>query len=145
MLTQPISFGKVIMVNAPLTVANRISAIANGGGNSKIEKQIKKIVNDTNKGRAYTYSFDHSKPESYIFSGKDGKKYWDMHCQACDRVDYINFFYEDEYSAESDIKDIWDVHRSHVEKMIQSSPYITKLDVDFDNVNKKIKSINVLA
>ena len=145
MTLNPISFGKIVQVNAPLPVASRISAIANGGGNSKIEKQIKRIINDTKKGRSYSYSFDNSKPKSYIFSGKDGKKYWDLYGQACDKVDYVSSFYDDKFSIESDIKDIWDIHRYHVAQLIQDAPKVTKLGVDFDSDNQKIKAINVIV
>ena len=56
---QKISFGNVIKVNAPLSTAKQIAAIANSKikPQNKAEQQIKTIINDTQEGEAIAFSF----------------------------------------------------------------------------------------
>ena len=69
---QKISFGSVTKVNAPISAARQIAAIANSPKNSgnKIEAAIKSIIQDTKEGSAIAYSFSpDGDGDSYILQG----------------------------------------------------------------------------
>jgi len=72
MKINPISFGKAIKVFAPFHVARRIANGANGDPTvtPEIQKIIKNIFNDTNKGHALAFYFNENENAGYILSGK---------------------------------------------------------------------------
>ena len=94
MNTNNVSFGKIVKVSAPLNVAENIAARANNSGTSRLDAQIKNIINDTRQGRAYAYAFpdtyctNPTENESYIFSGAEGIKYFKSFDSAWNGMDH---------------------------------------------------------
>ena len=78
MKINPVSFGKIIRVNAPYEIACQIADIANEKVSPAInlKRSVSALFNDTARGEARTFCFD--KRISYIFSGEEGNKYSEL-------------------------------------------------------------------
>jgi len=72
-----VSFGKIVEVHAPFHDAVRIANAANGAECVKpeVQKQVKEIFNDTEKGHALAFTFYDNSGVCYIFSGKESREY----------------------------------------------------------------------
>lgn len=81
----PVSFGKTVKVNAPHHEAVRLANAANNKTDIQIvkpevEKQLKEIFNDRDKGHALAVSFNDEPDVSYILSGEASREYQkDLH------------------------------------------------------------------
>lgn len=76
----PVSFGKTVKVNAPHHEAVRLANAANNKDNIQIvkpevEKQLKDIFDDRDKGHALAVSLKGEEDVSYILSGKESREY----------------------------------------------------------------------
>ena len=67
----PITFGRVLKVNAPESIVNKIVNIANSDQNSGLAKDIKRAFSD--KGQSKVRKYKVSKNEIYIISGEDAR------------------------------------------------------------------------
>ena len=144
MSVNSVSFGKVILVKAPLVVAEEITDLANGRNKTALSKQVKSIINDRKYGKAHAYPSNNSKGISYIFSGKEGRKFWRSHREAWDRMNNAPNTYRDDLVADIAVDYAWRKHNERVDELINSSKMITIMGVEYDK-SGNIKSINVNA
>lgn len=88
MKTNPVSFGRMVKINAPLTVTQRMADIINQDKRvqdkkeRKVQQELKSIFYDTNIGNAQAVDVN---GVSYIFSGDDSLTYSDVK-QECDEL-----------------------------------------------------------
>jgi hypothetical protein len=83
MKIKPISFGKAVKVYAPyhvaLKIANGTNELNKPNGvqilSPDIQKIIKDIFNDTDKGHALPFYFNQNKNSGYILSGNESREY----------------------------------------------------------------------
>ena len=61
-----VSFGKIVIVNAPLRTAQTIANRANYRSNTSVGEQIQTIINDTRFGKAHAFPVCGSKEKSYM-------------------------------------------------------------------------------
>ena len=142
---QNISFGRVLKVNAPSYVADKIIDMA-----QRKELPADKPTNVLlgNCKDAHSYSFYDNKDESYIFTGKDGKRFWQSHCKAWDRMDYAHEYYKgDEDFVRPAVEEAWEDHEKNVEEIIDTADKILELNVEYiEDCNQvNIKSLNIMA
>ena len=92
MKTSPVSFGRMIKINAPLNVTQRMADIINQDKSvqdkkeRKVQKELKSIFYDTNIGNAQAVDVN---GVSYIFTGDDSLSLSDVK-QECDEL--ISYF-----------------------------------------------------
>ncbi len=144
MTVNSVSFGKIILVNAPLHSAEKIAVMANKRGKTDLNKQVKNIINDTIYGKAHAFPANNSKEKSYIFSGKEGRKYWKSYNEAIDRMDFARNYFRDKKIADIDIEFSWRRHGEYVEELANSSKNIPVMNVKYNKLGD-IKSVNLLA
>ena len=121
MKVNSVSFGKVVLVKAPLKEAYKIAGIANGSENTELAIQIKKIINDTKEGQAHAYSFNEHGDKSYIFSGEEGNDYWASYCEAWDCMNSAYAYYGNHDLADIESKDAWEKHAQNVNRIISTA------------------------
>ena len=84
----PVSFGRIVKINAPLSVTQRMVDIINQEKSvsdkkeRKVQQELKSIFCDTNIGSAQAVDVD---GVSYIFTGDDSLAYSDVK-QECDEL-----------------------------------------------------------
>ena len=84
----PISFGRIVKINAPLSVTQRMVDIINQDKSvsdkkeRKVQQELKSIFSDTTLGEAQAVDVD---GVSYIFTGDDSLAYSDVK-QECDEL-----------------------------------------------------------
>lgn len=140
----PVSFGKIVKVNAPQHIAEKIAIMANGDGKSKIDKDVKKIFDDIDEGRACVYSPDNEN-ETYIFSGKEGDAF-KMSYKSAELVsDYAADYYGDDDFTSAAINEAWSRHRDNVWELLGLCSEKSALKVDYDNETGKIKSVDLIV
>ena len=142
MSVNSVNFGKIISVKAPYHIAKIIANDANEKTESEFNKQEKSIIKDTRQGKANAvYSFN-SDNESYIFSGKEGKKFLDSYNSAYDIMDdaYINNRPDADIISDSD----WERHAEYVKELIASAKKIPVMDVKYDK-RGNVTSVNIIA
>ena len=139
-----VSFGKILVVNAPLRTAQEIANIANHRNKTNVGEQVQAIINDTRLGKAHAFPVYGSKEKSYIFSGKEGRKFGKMLAGALDRFDFAHHYYQDNKIKDSDINFTWKHLGEQVEELVASSKNTPVMKVDYTNLGD-IKSVNVVA
>ena len=88
MNVNPVSFGRIVRINAPLNVTQRMADIINQDKSvpdkkeRKVQQELKSIFCDTNIGSAQAVDVD---GVSYIFTGDDSLTYSDVK-QECDEL-----------------------------------------------------------
>ena len=140
----PVSFGKIVKVNAPQHIAEKIAIMANGDGKSKIDKDVKKIFDDIDEGRACVYSPDNEN-ETYIFSGKEGDAFKMSYKRAELVSDYAADYYGDDDFTSAAINEAWSRHRDNVWELLGLCSEKSVLKVDYDNETGKIKSVDLIV
>ena len=81
MKTNPVSFGRMVRINAPLNLTQRMADIINQEKSvqdkkeRKVQQELKSIFYDTNIGKAQAVDVD---GVSYIFTGDDSLTYSDV-------------------------------------------------------------------
>ena len=144
MAISPVSFGKIILVEAPLSTAEKISVLANKRNKTDLGKQVKNIINDTLYGKAHAYPSNDSLDKSYIFSGKEGRKYKKLYNEACDSANFSQNYYRDNKIAAADMAFTWRRFDEQVEKMVESSKNLSVMSVEYNKLGD-IKSVNLIA
>lgn len=142
---QKISFGNVIKVNAPLATAKKVADTANSTSRSKASKQIKDLMGDLKQGKACAFSFNEYDDYSYVFSGKEAKKYEESHANYWYAMDWAYSYYHGGDFAEIDTEIAWENHTRNMENMISEKEPITEINVTLNSNGDKIKSIDVIA
>ena len=143
MFINPVSFGKVVLVQAPFKDACRIAEIANRKPKTKLDKQVKRVINDISKGEAYVFSFNPTEDKSYIFSGKEGREFWQSHCEAWDIMDRAHEFYGNDHLTDIETADAWENHAANVNRIINSRANRPIIGVEY-NKHGYISAINVI-
>lgn len=145
MFVDSVSFGKTILVKAPVQVAYKIATMANIKSETECGKQVNKFIDDTHKGKAYAYPSEYLPDKSYIFSGEEGNKYWKSLCKAWDKTEYARDFYRnDAKTARIETAIAWEMHRANVNALIKSSEKVLEMNVIYDK-SGKIKAVNINA
>ena len=144
MAVSPVSFGKIILVNAPLRTAEKITLMANKRNKTDLGKQVKSIINDTIHGKAHAYPSKDSENISYIFSGKEGRKYKKLFNEACERTNFAQDYYRDTKILDSDMCFTWKRFGEQVEEMANSSKNLQVMGVEY-NKSGDIKSVNIIV
>ena len=140
----PISFGKVILVKAPLKEAQKIADIANEDHKTRLAKKVKRIINDTQDGKAYAYSFNPLSDKSYIFSGKEGYEFGKSHSVAFAETNYIETYWFKSRSSAAKIARAWELHAQNVNKIISSAQNRPIIDIEY-NKKGEISNVNLNA
>ncbi len=139
----PISFGKIIKVNAPYEIAKQIEDIANGNlsKRSDLNKSVNNLFDDILKGKAHTFNMD--RRTSYIFSGEAGNKYLEAYSAVYGKFidDYKNKSDKDEYQKCKENANA--THRESVMNLINY--YGVSFTLDPIYKNNRLKSLNILA
>ena len=143
---QNISFGGVLKVNAPYYVANKVIKMAQRKEEQPVDKKLAKLLD----GCKYAHPYSLNENESYIFTGKDGKRYWKSYCAAWDEMQFaIEYYNGDQDKANAHIENAWNRHKKEVAEIINAAGSVQKLDVCYDEDrlcdDANIKSINFLA
>ncbi len=142
MPVNPISFGKIIQVNAPITTAETIARIANSQGETELSKQIKNIIDDTRLGEADECPYQGSKDKSYIFSGEEGKKLMESFNRAYDEMD--DAFIHNKSNADILSDKAWKRHAKETMELIAAAKEVPVMDIKYDEFGK-IQSVNIIA
>ena len=144
MTINSVSFGKVTLIKAPLEEAQKIADIANRNEETKLAKDVKQVINDTQDGPARAFSFNPSIEKSYIFSGKEGQDFWKAYCTAKAETDYIKTYCSRSKSADTKIKKADEELSLNVNRIITSSQYHPIINVEHDEEGE-ISTVNINA
>jgi hypothetical protein len=145
MTVSPVSFGKITLVKAPLHAAENIALMANKRNKTELGKQVKTIINDTKYGKAHAYPSGYLENVSYIFSGKEGRKYNKLFTNACERANFVQSYFRDNKIADSDIQFTWRRFDEQVEEeLIKPAKDFSVMDVEYNKLGD-IKSVNIIA
>ena len=139
-----VSFGKIIVVNAPLRTAQEIALMANRRNKTKAGKQIQTIIDDSRFGRVHAFPADEKNEKSYLFSGSEGRKFGKMFAEALSRFDFAHNYYRDEKIKDSDINFSWRRLGEQVRELVDSSKNVSEMNVEYTNLGD-VKSVNVIA
>ena len=145
---QKISFGNVIKVNTPLSTAKQIASIANSKTKpqNKTEQQIKSIINDTQEGEAVVFSFSKNGEDTYIFSGKDARKFKEDKNCIYDEMDRIHKYYgNDDDLIDIEVKGLGEEFLSNIKKIILSKGKIPEISAQINPNTDTISSIDIIA
>ena len=147
---QKISFGSVTKVNAPISAARQIAAIANSPKNSgnKIEAAIKSIIQDTKEGSAIAYSFSpDGDGDSYIFSGKEAKEYVSKNRNfVYEEMDRIHEYYgNDDDLIDIEVKRVGEEFLSNIEEIISAKSEIPEISAQTNPNTDTISYIDIIA
>lgn len=118
MLVNQISFGKIVKVNAPYEVAKQIEDIANGKNNKNafLNNEVRSLFDDTDKGEAHTYRYN--KNTSFIFSGKEGIKYWNARYDTIENIQELKEKIKDRFVFERKKDNCWNNYRAFAFNLI---------------------------
>lgn len=141
MRVNQVSFGKVIKVNAPYEIASQIQNIANGKASAGaiVKRQVSDLFSDIGHGEAHIFSFD--KRTSYIFSGYEGNKYWELRNKAIDEFLKIREQVSDKEKADELIKRNKENLRENIMSLICDAATILSIEPSY-NKKMKISSLN---
>ncbi len=138
----PVSFGKIVKVKAPESVARNIASIANGNGGKKLDKQVKQIFDDVEYGRALNCTAD---GENYVLSGEDAavveKFYGDMFSE----IDFAHGYYNGGELAVIASDEAIKACNARISYFIGMAEDKQTLKVDYDKETEKIKSIDLIG
>ncbi len=144
----PVSFGRTIKVNAPLSVAKHavdlINTIPQRRGESRVQQQLKVIFYDTDKGRARAVAANGESGDVYIVSGMAGN---DVGLLIKDRNFHIDeakkTYGEDCYTYEC-IKEAEDERYTDLLTLVLfETEEPMELDIDYSKKKHRIKSIDI--
>ncbi len=138
-----VSFGKIVIVNAPLRTAQTIANRANYRSKTSVGEQIQTIINDTRFGKAHAFPVCGSKEKSYIFSGSEGRKYGNLLMETLYKMDLAHYFLDNEIKI-IDTSKTWEHFEEQVEELVSSSKNVSVMNVDYTNLGD-IKSVNLIA
>ena len=141
MQVNKISFGKIVKINAPYEIASQIQDIANGKASAGaiVKRQVSDLFSDIRHGEAHTFSFD--KRTSYIFSGSEGNKYWEIRNNANDEFLKIRNQIPDKEKAEELIKKNRENLRENIMNLICDAATVLSVEPSY-NKKMKITSLN---
>lgn len=142
----PVSFGRIVKVNASIDVAKDIADIANRY-NTKTDKnvtnKIKNIFYDSSKGEVVAFNPTQNDSISYLFSGEDSQKandIWaDMHDE-CDRA--CSYYHGEEDLVEAAFSSAGETAAKKLNELISSKKHVSLMNVIPSNDGEKIKFID---
>jgi len=142
MRVNQVSFGKIVKVNAPNEVARQIKDIANKkiSAGTLVKREISDLFNDISRGEAHTFEFD--KRTSYIFSGEEGNKYWQLHQKTLDELVKIKTQIPEKEKAKELMKNTLDNHRENIMKLICDALTVQSIEPTYNN-KMKLRSLNI--
>lgn len=149
MQINPISFGRTVKVNAPLSVtkhaADLINSAQNIRGEAAVQQQLKTLFYDSKEGRAIAVPVSGNKNESYIFTGNESK---DVAILLKDRKEQINAakkHYGTGTSMFEIVKNAEDERFSDLlTLLVAETEEPIELDIEFSKRKNRIKSLNIL-
>ncbi|MBQ9245537.1 hypothetical protein IJ182_04640 [bacterium] len=142
-----INFGKAIKVNAPFNSALKIAQIANGCNtpNEQANLQIRQLIDDVDFGKARACHYD--KDVSYIFSGDEGNKFWDLYNLSIDMLKDENEPQIDTRKKDKDeyIDDEYVFqNRINAKKVLLTSKDYHEINVNYLGRTKEIAGIDII-
>lgn len=142
----PLSFGRIVKVNAPLEVADKVTNLVNGKGKSMQARIAKGIFCDYESGAAVAYNPTGRKNVSYIFSGSDANKAHEIETDMqieCERVsDYYNC---DTELVNAGFASARDSAYEKLNALIESKKHVASMNVVPTNDGSDIKFIDLNA
>ncbi len=145
---QKISFGNVTKVNAPLSTAKQIAAIANAKikPQNEAEQQIKAIINDTGNGKAIAFSFDDNEGDTYIFSGKDAEAFRKNRNYVYEEMDRIHEYYgNDDGLIDIEIESLGEEFLSNIKNIISRKSKIPEISAQTDHNTDEISIVDIIV
>ena len=144
----PVSFGRTIKVNAPLSVAKHaadlIITIPLVRGEAKVQQQLKDIFHDTDKGRARAVATDGAHGDIYIVSGEASDE---VGLLVNDVNTYINAAKKQYDSDSYTYKCVKEAEQERYEDLLKLLLFETEepmeLDIDYSKKKHRIKSIDI--
>lgn len=137
----PIGFGKLVKIDAPRHIVESLRDRINAGGSKKLDRDLKAIFDDLDKGEARTYF---SSRYGFISTGEE-TALTERKIKSANDLDRaaegiktdsrkVNHFYE-----------IWLQHNEEWAKMFNSIETLPTLDVKYSKITNRIKSVNLIA
>lgn len=138
-----VSFGKTVKVYAPFHEARRIANAANGDPTVKpeIQRQVKKIFNDTDEGHALAFYFEGMSNVGYIFSGKESKEYLKALYQKAKNVRDIKFNPDKDY-VEKIIKEKFELYKKVINLILKTEENFVLKIGENGNIVEKMPNLN---
>lgn len=148
MQIRPISFGRTIKVNAPISVskhaANLINSVQTIRGESDVQQQLKTLFYDSKEGRARAVAVDGNPNESYIVTGQASK---DVSILIKDKNEQIaaakkNYGECEMFNMVKDAEN--ERFRDLLTLIIAENEEPIELNIDYSKRKNRIKSLNIL-
>lgn len=140
----PLSFGRIVKVNAPLEVADKVTDLVNGKGRGEVAKVAKGIFCDYGSGEAVAYNPTGRKNVSYIFSGSDANKAREIETDMrieCERV--CDYYHGDTELVNAGFANASDRAFEKLNALIKSKNHVASLNVLPSNDGSEIKFLDL--
>lgn len=142
----PLSFGRIVKVNAPLNIAQKVADIANWDKNHLLSKSVGNIFCDSGEEDVIAFNPTKNESVSYLFSGADAKKAMDIKGEMIDECDRMCSYYH----GEEDLVDAAFASASEragekLNKLIEGTKHISSMNVIPTNDGSDIKFIDLNA
>ena len=142
----PLSFGRIVKVNAPLEISEKIADIANSKKVHPLARTTRSVFYDTSKGDVVAFNPTENKSVSYLFSGLDAQKAMDIKGEMIDECDKMCSYYH----GEDDLVDAAFASAAEragkkLNELIASQKHISMMNVIPTNDGSDIKFIDLNA
>ncbi len=142
----PLSFGRIVKVNAPINIAQKVADIANWNKKHPLSRNVGNIFCDSGENDVVAFSPTKNKNVSYLFSGADAKKAMDIKGEMIDECDKMCSYYH----GEDDLVDAAFASASEragekLNKLIEGTKHISSMNVIPTNDGSDIKFIDLNA
>ncbi len=140
----PLSFGRIVKVNAPLNVAEKVADLVNGKENGPAARKAKGIFCDSGSGEAIALNPTRKQNESYIFSGLDARKAREIETDMrieCERA--CNYYHGDSDLVNAAFADAGDRACKKLNELIRTKRHAEHLNVVPSNDGSEIKFLDL--
>ena len=142
----PLSFGRIVKVNAPVAIAEKIADIANGKKDHPLSRTTKNIFLDSMTEDVVAFGSPKNASVAYLFSGADAKKAMDIKGEMIDECDKMCSYYHGEDDlVNAAFASAAEHAGKKLNELIEGTKHISSMNVIPTNDGSDIKFIDLNA
>lgn len=142
----PLSFGRIVKVNAPLNIAEKVADIANSRNKHPLSRITKNIFLDSGEKDVVAFNPTENKSISYLFSGSDAQKAMDIKSEMLDECDRMcSYYHGEEDLVNAAFSSASECAGKKLNDLIVANKHISSMNVIPTNDGSDIKFIDLNA